>query len=262
MFWLVSKLFWLFFHPMSLAILFVLAGFSFALARRKLTGLVLTGAGLAVLLVAGLTTLGAVLMQPLEARYPRPDAVPDNAAGVIVLGGGTENVISAARQSFQLAASGDRYVEAVRLALAHSDLPVLVTGGAGTLDGAGESDARSAARLFEAFGLHAPRIRYESRSRNTHENAINAAALLDPQPGEIHVLITSAYHMPRSVALFEKAGFKVLPWPVDYRTTGDAIFMPDIGDATANIELTGTAIREWIGLIAYWATGRIDSPLP
>ena len=262
MFWLASKLFWLVFHPLSLAMLFVTFGLLLSFRRRQGLGLSLTGFGLAILLVSGLTSIGALLMQPLEARHARPDAFPENAVGVIALGGGTENEISAARQSYELAGAGERFVEAVRLALAHPDLPVLVTGGIGSLSGAGESDADSSARLFEAFGLGAPQIRYESRSRNTYENAVNAAALFDPQPGETYVLITSAFHMPRSMALFRKAGFDVVPWPVDFRTTGETGFMLDIGDATDNIDLTATAMREWIGLVAYWATGRIDSIFP
>ena len=262
MFWLASKLFWLVFHPLSLAMLSVMAGLLLSFRRRKGLGLSLTGFGLAILLIAGMTSAGALLMQPLEARYPRPDAFPENAAGVIALGGGTDNVISAARKTYELANAGERYVEAVRLALAHPDIPVLVTGGVGNLYGDGESDAESTARLFEAFGLGAPQIRYESKARNTYENAINSAALFDPQPGQPYVLITSAYHMPRSVALFEKAGFDVVPWPVDFRTTGETGAMLDIGDATDNIDLTATAMREWIGLIAYWATGRIDSIFP
>ena len=262
MFWLLSKIFWLVFHPLSLTMILVALGLLLALRRRKGFGLTLVALGLFVLMVSGLTTTGALLLQPLEARYERPVSFPEDAKGIIVLGGGTKNEVSAARRSYQLAEAGERYVEAVRLALAHDSVPILIAGGIGSLDDAGESDAKSSARLFEAFGIDPERIRTESLSRNTYENAVNSAELLDPRQGDVYVLITSAYHMPRALALYQKAGFDVVAWPVDYRTTGEEGFTLAIGDGSENVSMTATAIHEWIGLITYWATGRTDAVFP
>jgi hypothetical protein len=86
--------------------------------------------------------------------------------------------------------------------------------------------------------------------------------LVAPAPGETWLLVTSAFHMPRSVGLFRKASFHVLPWPVDYRTSGrEGIgFMRD--NPADSLQATTMAIREWIGLIAYKFVGRIDSVFP
>ena len=102
----------------------------------------------------------------------------------------------------------------------------------------------------------------ERGSRNTEENAEFSKALAAFKPGERWLLVTSAYHMPRSVGLFRKAGFPVEAYPVDWRVggSGDLLhfqsFAPSIGQS-ANL-----GIREWLGLIAYWATGKIDDLLP
>ena len=80
-----------------------------------------------------------------------------------------------------------------------------------------------------------------------------------PKPGENWLLVTSAFHMPRSVGLFRKVGFPVIPWPVDYRTSGAegiGLFRDNPADS---LQTTTTAIREWIGLAAYWLSGRIDT---
>ena len=62
--------------------------------------------------------------------------------------------------------------------------------------------------------------------------------------------------------LFDKAGFPTVPWPVDYRTSGKegvGLFTDNAIDA---LETTTVAAKEWIGLFAYWLTGKIDQPFP
>ena len=86
--------------------------------------------------------------------------------------------------------------------------------------------------------------------------------MVQPGPGETWLLVTSAFHMPRSMALFRKAGFDVLPWPVDYRTAGDEGVGLFTDNAIDSLQATTLGLREWIGLIAYWLSGRIDSPFP
>ena len=75
-------------------------------------------------------------------------------------------------------------------------------------------------RFLAAFGIPRERLIIENKSRNTAENAAFSKEMVSPQPGENWLLVTSAFHMPRSVGLFRKVGFPVIPWPVDYRTSG------------------------------------------
>src|SRR5690606_5665056 len=84
----------------------------------------------------------------------------------------------------------------------------------------GEGDADTAPRLLEALGVGRERLILENQSRDTFENAQFTRRLVQPVEGETWLLLTSAFHMPRSMELFRKAGFQVTPWPVDYRTTG------------------------------------------
>jgi uncharacterized SAM-binding protein YcdF (DUF218 family) len=102
----------------------------------------------------------------------------------------------------------------------------------------------------------------ERRSRNTYENALFTKAMVDPKPGERWLLVTSAYHMPRSIGLFRKVGFVVEPCPVDWRVgTGQDVFsFTDV--AEDGLSRTNVAVREWLGLMTYRAVGRIDELLP
>ena len=126
----------------------------------------------------------------------------------------------------------------------------------------GEGDADTAVRFLAAFGIPRERLILENKSRNTAENAEFSYQLANPQPGETWLLVTSAFHMPRSVGLFRKAGFPVIAWPVDYRTSGKegiGLFRDNPADSLQN---TTMAVREWLGLIAYWLSGKIDQLLP
>ena len=111
------------------------------------------------------------------------------------------------------------------------------------------------------MGIAADRLILEEQSRNTDENADRTAELLGGQKGTI-VLVTSAFHRPHSVRLFRSAGIEVVPWPVDYRSAGTQGFGIDIANPVLNLNTTGIAIREWIGLAAYKLTGRIDEWFP
>ena len=79
-----------------------------------------------------------------------------------------------------------------------------------------------------------------------------------PKPGERWLLVTSAFHMPRSVGLFRKAGFPVEAYPVDWRVGGRDGLFTFSNLALEGLWRTDAGMREWMGLIAYRATGKIE----
>lgn len=257
----LSKIFWFLIQPLNLAI-FLLA---FALlvlwfGWRKLGGLAALLSFL-VLALSAWTSLGALMLTPLEERFARPP-LPDRVAGIIVLGGGFEGAINLARGGYDINSGGDRFLEAAVLARRYPDARIVVSGGTGTLVLDGEGDADTAPKLFEALGIPASRLILEKESRNTHENVENIRQLVSPAPDETWLLVTSAFHMPRSMGLFRKAAFPVLPWPVDYRTSGKEGIGVMRDNPSDSLNTMTMAIREWIGLIAYKFVGRIDSVFP
>lgn len=257
-----SKVFWFLIQPINLVlVLLVLSILMGWFGWRRLSGsaLVLT---LLILLLAAWTSLGALMLNPLEERFSRPETAPDNVAGIIVLGGGLEGAINLARGGYDINSGGDRYLEAAVLARRYPDAKIVVSGGTGTAVLEGEGDADTSVRLFTALGIPQSRLVLEPDSRNTYENVENIRKMIEPGPDETWLLVTSAFHMPRSVGLFRKVAFPVTPWPVDYRTSGreGVGFMRD--NPTDALATTTMAIREWLGLIGYKFTGRIDSVFP
>ncbi|BCH32685.1 hypothetical protein MesoLjLc_46150 [Mesorhizobium sp. L-8-10] len=262
MFFVISKIFWFFAQPANLAVLLILTSLAATvLAWRRLA--FWTGSGAALVLALSVwSSLGANLLGLLEDRFPRPDALPERIDGIVVLGGGLEGGINKVRGGYELNSSGDRFVETAILARRYPNAKILVSGGSGELQLDGEADADTAPRLLTALGVAPERLILENRSRNTDENARFSQRLVEPQPGDTWLLVTSAFHMPRSVGLFRKAGFPAIPWPVDYRTSGEEGAGFFVDNAMDSLQNTTLGIREWIGLFVYWITGRIDQLLP
>ncbi|WP_214470937.1 YdcF family protein [Mesorhizobium sp. dw_380] len=261
MFFYLSKVFGFFIQPLNLTIFLLLAGLIAGMIGRR--RLAVTGSVLAFLILAlsAWTSLGAMMLNPLEERFPRPP-LPQKVDGIIVLGGSFEGAINLVRGGYELSSSGDRMVETAILARRFPQAKVVVSGGSASLFVDREGDADTAPRLLGPLGVSADRLILEDKSRNTYENAVFSRKLVEPKPGETWLLVTSAFHMPRAKALFDKAGFPVVTWPVDYRTSGKegvGLFRDNAADSVEN---TTIAIREWIGLFAYWLSGRIDRPFP
>jgi uncharacterized SAM-binding protein YcdF (DUF218 family) len=198
----------------------------------------------------------------LENRFTRPATPPATVTGVIVLGGGMDADVNTVRQGFELNRSGDRFVEALRLAVAYPEAKIVISGGGSVLSQDEETEATAGARFFAAFGIPASRLVLEDASRTTEENVQQIRELVSPQPGDTWLLVTSAFHMPRSVGLFRKAGFEVVPWPADYLATGIEPVDVRFAQPAENVSVTSIALREWAALFSYWITGRIPELFP
>ena len=259
---LVSKLFWMFAQPLSLAFFAILIALLAAAAGLRRTGLALSALGGVILFVTLYTTTGSFVLQGLEARFPRPVAEPQTVSCMIVLGGSFETEVTTARGGIEMNQAADRFIEALRLARRFPQAAILVSGGDGSLSGVYEGDAVASERFFETFGIPADRLLRETCSRTTSENVDNSRTILADRGLENCLLITSAFHMPRAVGLFRATGIAVTPWPTDYRTSGKVGLGLDFTQPTLNAQQTATAVREWIGLAAYYLTGRIATLYP
>ena len=261
MFFVLSKLLWLVVQPVSLAALLIAVGLALVAGRRRVWGLWVGGTGLTVLVVSAYTSLGLVLIAPLENRFARPEQMPAQVSTIIMLGGATDGRVSSARSISELNQSGDRVIETLGLARRYPLAQVVLTGGSGSLMGEAESEAAIAGRLLQALGVAPGRLVLEEASRNTDENAARTRAMICAVDGTV-VLVTSAFHMPRSIGLFERSGIRVVPWPVDYRSAGGEGLAISLANPLFNLETMSVALREWIGLLVYAGTGRIDAVLP
>jgi uncharacterized SAM-binding protein YcdF (DUF218 family) len=261
MFFVASKALWFLAAPVTLLILGAFVGALFLPGRAgfaRALALACSGA----LLFASLAPVGALLLEPLEDRFPEPAADMAAPYGVIVLGGAIDDEASAARGQTIFDDGAARLTEAAILARRFPEARLIYTGGSSSLWNTRSSEAREARKLLVALGVAADRVEIEERSRNTDENARFTAALVHPHADQTWLLVTSAYHMPRAVGLFRKAGFTVVADPVDYRTLSGWRDWRLHADPVRSLALLDLAIHEWTGLAAYRASGRIDQWVP
>jgi uncharacterized SAM-binding protein YcdF (DUF218 family) len=257
-FFVLSKLFWIVASPSNLFLLLAAAGAVLLFTRHWLWGRRLCVVGVVGFGVLGLSPLGWLMLNPLENRFHRPAEIATPPAVIVVLGGAIQPELSGARHQISLNEAAGRLTEAVALSRRFPSAKIVYSGCSAALGG-GPCEADVAGHFFTSMGVASDRIVLERASRNTDENALFTRDLVGQKDGEVWLLVTSAFHMPRSVGVFRKAGVSVTPWPVAYLTAPND---PEYGHVLGGLRLSETAVREWIGLIAYRLTGRIDTLFP
>ncbi|HEY8906437.1 MAG TPA: YdcF family protein [Rhodoferax sp.] len=212
---------------------------------------------LTLLLLLGWEPLPDAALRQLEAQYPATSADQDWSAyaGVIVLGGALEPayVWTVPGQS-ALNDAAERMTEVVPLLRRQPQLKVLFTGGEGELFANGLSEAERARLFFRGQGLSPDKLLLESASRTTYDNAVMSKLIQGVDATKPWLLLTSAFHMPRAMAAFQKAGWAVTAYPVDFRTglkTPWTQYSMDQG-----VKKWRLALHEMLGLLAYRLAGR------
>lgn len=242
-------------QPLAWVLLLLLLGLLLQ-KRWQRSGRALLWSALAVLLLQGWEPLPDAVLRRLEQQHPAP-AQPDLSryAGVIVLGGATEaSYVWEGHTQPALNHAAERLTAALPLMQQAPQLRLLYTGGVGGLRGEGLTEAERARRFYLGLGLPPERLLLEDAARTTYENAVLSAALPGVDPTRPWLLLTSAWHMPRSMAVFEKAGWNVTPWPADYRA-GLATPWNEYSLAQGAAKWH-TALHELLGLWVYRLTGR------
>jgi uncharacterized SAM-binding protein YcdF (DUF218 family) len=267
MFFYVAKVLWVLLQPSTLIALLIAYGSILIWTGWARWGRRFVSIGAILLLIAGLSPLGNALILPLEDRFPRTDLdQPPPPTGFIVLGGAEDRLVGLARKAPTLNEAGERIVETVVLARKFPEAKIAFSGGDAGILYASDSEAVGAKHMLTDMGIAPDRLILEANARDTYENAVYLKAELDRLGllgfGKRWVLITSAYHMPRAMGAFRKAGFEVEPWPVDYRTRGSADLTRPFDKVSEGLRRVDVATREWVGLLAYRLAGRSDSILP
>jgi uncharacterized SAM-binding protein YcdF (DUF218 family) len=259
---ILKKIVALFFYPVGLCLTILFLGlFCLWGTRRQRLGKVLVTLGTVLLLLFSTSFISSGLLVPLEQRYPallHPESVswgPQSSTSpkwIVVLGGGhVSDPRLPANSQINTAALG-RLVEGVRL---HNIIPgskLLLSGGA-VFDPVPEAEVM--ARIAVLLGVKPQDMRLESDSRDTAEEAEIIAKMIGR---EKFILVTSAAHMPRTMALFRRRGLQPIPAPADFRapetqSSGPSRFFPAVGF----LGQTQTALHEYLGLAWAWLRGEI-----
>ncbi|MGQ0686681.1 YdcF family protein [Bradyrhizobium sp.] len=262
MFFAISKTVGYLGIPSTFLIGIGLVGAVLLLTRFARLGRRLMVVALVLLAICGFSPLGNLVLYPLEQRFPKWDASRGEPDGIIVLGGSLHADLSAAHGVPVISGAADRIIGAATLAHRYPGARIVYTGGSPKLISSDAREADYATALFQGLGIPKSRLTVERQSRNTRENAEFSKEIVKPKPGERWLLVTSAYHMPRSMGLFRKAGFPVEAYPVDWKVGGKADLFLFYVTANDGLQLVDIGVREWLGLIAYRIAGYTDALLP
>jgi uncharacterized SAM-binding protein YcdF (DUF218 family) len=262
----LTRSIWFLAQPSMLLCLAVLAGLVLIGTRWRKLGRRIALSGAILLLVLGISPVGNWLVLPLEERFSRPDLAGEGApAGIIVLGGGVDTYVSRARGLPAMTDAGERVVEAAMLARRFPDAPIIYSGGSAAFFYDSMSEAEAVRNILAGLGVASERILYDHTSRTTGENAEETMKLIRALPAtgtKRYLLVTSAYHMPRSVGVFRKAGLDVVAWPVDYRSRGRQDLWRFFDKPSEGLRRVDIVVREWLGLFTYWLGGSTSELYP
>lgn len=259
MFFALSKIIWALISPVNFILLLFLLGFFLFFGFKKASYLfVLFGSFLFVFY--SIVPIGGWSLYPLESYYERPK-VPKNIDGILVLGGSVETALSDDLDTIALNESAERLTEALRLKKHYPQAKLVFSGGNGDILNSEGTEAEIVKHLFDDLGFKGKQFIYEDQSRNTYENVIFTMDLVKPKDDENWVLVTSAFHMPRSIGVAQKSGWtNIIPYPVDYRQGKKTGLIPQNFQFLYNINKLQIAMHEYIGILAYTASGKMTFP--
>jgi uncharacterized SAM-binding protein YcdF (DUF218 family) len=262
LFFVLSKTIGIMLLPANLLIGLGVAGALLLATRWASLGRKCLIASIVLLAICGFSPFGNWVLYPLEQRFAPWDAARGAPDGIVVLGGPIDPDLSAVHGVPVLGPGADRLIAAAALARRYPNARLLYTGGSANLISGDEREADYALQIFESLGIARNRLEMERRSRNTWENAEFSKAIAAPKTGERWLMVTSAYHMPRAVGVFRKAGFAVEPYPVDWRLGGRDDLWTFRKFANDGLSIVDVGVREWIGLAAYRMAGRTSELFP
>jgi len=261
MFVFLSKLLPIFIYPLGLAVILLVA--ALLLRRYPRWGQICLLASLGILLVASNTWVPTALTRALEWQYLSLESYPQTEV-IVVLGGSTASA-QYPRQIVEISGAGNRLLYAAHLYHDGIAPNLLLTGG--TIDWMNEREppARDMAEILRMLGVPENALWYETESRNTYENARFTRQILSEKGIDRIILVTSAMHMPRAAALFEKQGFEVISAPTDYNVTQadwERLWEPNLTTqlfnllpSVGNLSDTTSALKEYIGILIYGLRG-------
>ncbi|MDV7338583.1 YdcF family protein [Terasakiella sp. A23] len=261
MFFYLSKIFWWLFEPGNILFLLLTFGVVFLFLNKIRLAKFFCGIAFAFYLIFGIVPFGAYLQTTLENRFPTVVDYPKEIDGIIVLGGMVDVYTTDQRGGLALNGNIDRVLSLYDLGERYPDVPIIFTGGAGLMGRPDLTEASMIQPLLEKIVSNPDRLVLENVSQNTYENALYTKDIIKEKASGTWLLVTSARHMPRSVAAFRHQGVNVLAYPVDYHTSPDPHYSVLL-NPRQGLGVLRASLHEWLGLLAYYLTDKTSEFFP
>lgn len=260
-FFILSKFLWFIIRPENILILLLaLTAFLFVINKNRLAKKLFVFNSSIIFLFA-FFPVGSWLMYPLETHFSVNPKLPNKVDGIILLGGSFVTSNSQAWGKVQTNQFADRIHVFLKLLNQYPNAKAVFTGGNASVTNKNPGEAFYAKKLFDDIGIKEGKILFENKARNTYENAFLTKQLIQPQKDENWIVVSSAFHLPRSVGVFCKQNWSIIPYPADFHSNPDELLTPSL-NFSGNLNSLNDAIHEWLGLIAYHWTGKSTAILP
>lgn len=246
---IVQPLFW----PFNIGLTLLFVALLAAYFKRNRHAYFLQGAAFCLLFFASLPIIAESFLWSLESQYPPLHSSEVQEADAIVVFGGTVLGLEPPRKQIQ-ESDGNRVFAAWRLYREKKAPFVLVTSGVSYQDQNKNwrTEANDMHDLLVELGVPENAVLVENRARNTSENAIFGRVLLEEKRLRRLILVTSAFHMGRSVAMLKKQGFtEIQAWPADTRIVEKNFSLLDLVPSLGALQMTTRSLKEYLGLWFY-----------
>jgi uncharacterized SAM-binding protein YcdF (DUF218 family) len=251
-FFLLSKVLTIFLFPLPMILLL---GFVLSFFLKNKTDKWIMRVPLLLLWFFSNNFISQKLIRSLEDEFPPVKIESIESADAIVVLGGAVNPFTYYPEKVELLSSADRMTDTIILYKNKKANLVLFTGGSGLLFQQDLKEATFAEKFFLDLGIPKSSIIFEENSRNTAENAIESAKILEHLQLKKIILVTSAFHMKRSLGVFSKQGLDIIVYPTDYKSLREETNWETIVPSSGFLEGSTMAIKEWIGILVYKLKG-------
>jgi len=235
--------------PASLAILMA-AGFVIIKFRRML-GRFLIVTSFLLLYLLSISPVSDILLKPLEKSAAHDNAKHEKAGAIVVLGGGVRDLSWLKLDPQPSEMSLERLVAGVKF-YKELHIPLVIIGGNGNPFEQEVKEAEAMGRIAMGIGVPDKDIITDNAPRNTLESASAAKKLIK---GDRIILVTSAYHMKRSSAMFRKQGFDVVQAPAGYKSEQRGLSLYSCIPRAGSLNDSSAALAEYLSLFLYTITG-------
>lgn len=258
LFYFLSKLLGFVISVDNILILSLLFGVIFINTYKVIARTLLT-ISIGGLLTLTLFPIGSLLIAPLEKRFPIPQQLPENIAGIIVLGGAESLRPSIVHQQLQFNEAAERVMSIPRLAQKYPNTTLIIASGVRTSIDKTIKGAYLIEQWLKPLLPPTVTVHIEDQSRNTWQNAkYSLKYRTSEHKDDPWLLVSSAAHMPRSVGVFRQLNWNIIPYPVDFQSYPLTLY-PHFSN---NISVLRRAYHEWVGLLAYYLNGYTNALYP
>tara|TARA_Y100000588_G_scaffold381706_1_gene467840 strand:- start:237 stop:1019 length:783 start_codon:yes stop_codon:yes gene_type:complete len=251
----LSKFLWFILNPFNLFIYFLILAFFFNYINFKKISKLIFSFTILFFIFSGILPTGSYLNYLLEKDFHDTIILPKKVDGILILSGASNPNLTKEYNKISLNDSAERLTESIILINKYPNAKIIFSGGSGSLNPDAIGHSYAVKLFFENLNINLKNIIFENKSRNTYENILFSKNKAKPQSNEIWIVITSAFHLKRTLNIAKKLEWNLLPYPTDFKQSKK--FEWKISFNFLNNFLTfQNSSHEWMGLAAYYWMGR------